>query len=256
MVKLGQNFLKSKQVVNEIIDSAEISKSDIVLEIGPGKGILTEALLEHAKKVIAIEKDFELYNFLKEKFANQKNLELILGDILSFENNKSKIKNYKIVANIPYYITGAIIKKFLSSDNQPSLIVLMIQKEVAGRIVAKDNKPACRQGRESILSISVKAYGHPKIIKKVPAGCFSPTPKVDSAILKINNISKEFFKDIQEEKFFKLVKKGFSQKRKMLKNNLGISSEFLEKIKMDPKVRAQKLSLEDWKKVLKQLHSK
>ncbi|MBU1091484.1 ribosomal RNA small subunit methyltransferase A [Patescibacteria group bacterium] len=259
MIKLGQHFLKSKRVVDEIIATANIESSDTILEIGPGKGILTEALLEQGCKVIAVEKDFELVKFLREKFKNNKNLNLIHDDILKIENwnlienCKLKIKNFKLVANIPYYITGAILKKFLSAKKQPSLMVLMVQKEVAERIIAKDK-------RESILSISVKAYGRPKIIKKVPAGCFSPPPKVDSVILKIDNISKDFFVGhpmshrIEEEKFFEMIKKGFSQKRKMLKNNLDISPDILEKYGINAKARAQELSLEDWKKIYNHLN--
>jgi len=157
-------------------------------------------------------------------------------------------KNFKLVANIPYYITGAILKKFLSAKSQPSLMILMVQKEVAERIVATDK-------RESILSMSVKAYGQPKIIKNVSASHFSPPPKVDSVILKIDNISHNFFNYrpprsiVEEKRFFELVKKGFSQKRKMLKNNLDIGSDILEKCKINPKTRAQELSLKDWKKI-------
>ena len=257
MTKLGQHFLKSKRVVDEIIATANIESSDTILEIGPGKGILTEALLKRADKVIAVEKDFELVSFLKNKFAKSYNLELVHDDVLKIKNSdlikNYKIKNYKIISNIPYYITGAILKKFLSAKKQPSLMVLMVQKEVAERIIAKDK-------RESILSISVKAYGRPKIIKKVPAGCFSPPPKVDSVILKIDNISHNFFNYgsstpiVEEVKFFEMVKKGFSQKRKMLKNNLDISPDILEKCGINAKARAQELSLEDWKKIYNHLN--
>jgi len=267
-MKLGQNFLKSKAIINEIVKAAEIKKSDTVLEIGPGKGILTEALIKNAGVVIAVEKDYDLVEHLREKFKEVKNLKLVHGDILKFEklsgfarSRKAKeIGNYKIVANIPYYITSHFLRKFLQTQHQPSMMVLMLQKEVAERITAKN-------GKESILSISVKAYGQPKIIKNVPAKYFSPKPKVDSVIIKIEKISKEFFKEIDptspplrqgfagrarlrrasEKEFFELVKKGFSSKRKMLKNNLGISGEILKKCGINEKIRAEKLSLEDWK---------
>jgi len=192
---LGQNFLKNKSVVKDIVRASDLKKEDVVLEIGPGKGILTIELLKSSSNVIAIEKDDDLYEYLKEKFSDEvrgEKLNLIHGDILKEE--LPEIKNYKLIANIPYNITGQILKKFLSGKNQPKLIALLIQKEVAERIVAKD-------GKESILSMSVKAYGQPKFIKKVKAENFSPKPRVDSAILLIENISKDFFEDISEEKF-------------------------------------------------------
>ncbi|MBU1179097.1 ribosomal RNA small subunit methyltransferase A [Patescibacteria group bacterium] len=247
MAKLGQNFLQNKKIAEEIIEAAEIKKDDIILEVGPGKGILTEKLLAKAGQVIAVEKDPSLVEFLKQKFSGAKNLEIIQDDILRFNPfDKLRIKNFKIVANIPYYITSHFLRQFLGAEHQPSLMVLMIQKEVAERIVMRDKKA-------SILSLSVNAYGQPKIIKKVPAGNFSPTPKVDSAVIKINNISKNFFNDgsstsiIDEQKFFNLIKKGFSQKRKMLKNNLNISIETLRECGIPEKTRAEDLSLGNWK---------
>lgn len=246
---LGQNFLKSNKALADIISSAEISEKDVVLEVGPGKGALTEKLLEKAGKVIAIEKDRELIPFLEEKFAEEiKNKKLILkeGDILTYDLSKIP-KSYKVVANIPFYITGAIIECFLESLNQPSKMALIIQKEVAERIVVRD-------GKESILSMSVKVFGEPKYISKIPARYFSPEPKVDSAILLIDKIQKPFGgKKVKKEKFFKLVKAGFSQKRKTLLKNLannGFDKEKLESIliklghKID--VRAEKLAFKDW----------
>lgn len=273
---LGQNFLKSKEIINIIISTANINKNDIILEIGPGKGILTEKLLEKSKKVIAIEKDDNLIIFLEEKFEKyikSKELEIINIDVLDLEinnkgiffNKKQIIKsNYKIVANIPYYITGQIFKKFLSSNFQPQKMVLMVQKEVAKRIV--DNK------KESILSLSVKVFGEPKYIKTVKSKYFSPEPKVDSAVLLINNISKNFFKELflnsifnnkeiskKEDNFFKIIKTGFSHKRKFLIGNLGnIYNKrdleiIFEKIKIPLKTRAENLNLEDWKNLVKNL---
>ncbi|MEK7113685.1 MAG: 16S rRNA (adenine(1518)-N(6)/adenine(1519)-N(6))-dimethyltransferase RsmA, partial [Patescibacteria group bacterium] len=184
---LGQNFLKSISALNKIVAAGELFPRDMVLEIGPGKGALTEKLLEKAGQVIAIEKDKVLFEFLSEKFKEEiKNKKLILreDDILEFD--ASQFKKFKIIANIPYNITGAILKKFLTAENQPEMMVLMVQNEVAKRIVARD-------GRESLLSISVKAYGEPKIIEKVPARYFSPAPKVDSAVIAIKNISRKVF---------------------------------------------------------------
>src|SRR3989344_5080984 len=177
---LGQNFLKSESALRKIIEVGEMRQNDVILEIGPGKGKLTERLLENSEHVIAIEKDNELFEFLKEKFSAQiKNGSLVLihDNILNFNASAYGLapSAYKIIANIPYNITGAILKKFLTADRQPERMVLLVQKEVAERIVARD-------GKESILSISVKAYGEPKMVMKVPARYFSPAPKVDSAV--------------------------------------------------------------------------
>ncbi len=245
---MGQNFLTSKAIVNEIIQAGAVESDDVILEVGPGKGILTKALLEKAGRVIAVEKDEHLTEFLQKKFADREKLEVVRADILKFNprNCELKTKSYKIIANIPYYITSHLLRKFLESDCRPSRMVLMVQKEVAERIVA-------RNGKESILSISVKAYGSPRIIKRVPAKYFSPKPKVDSAILLIDNISKDFFslcgaKKINEEKFFTAVKKGFSSKRKLIKNNLQISdTQCLTKCGIGEKARAEELNVEQWK---------
>lgn len=259
---LGQHFLKSKKVVRDIINAGDINAQDIVLEIGPGKGILTEQLLRFAGKVIAVEKDQVLVRHLKEKFRDEivKNkLEVVNADILQFSIINSQFsKGYKLVANIPYYITGEILRKFLSTEYQPNQMVLLVQKEVAQRIVARDKK-------ESILSISVRAYGKPRYIKKVPARLFSPPPKVDSAILSIEDISKDFFKDVNEEKFFGVVKTGFAHKRKFLVRNLepllgaakkrkkkkveirGTLREIFKECNIPEKVRAEDLGINDWK---------
>ena len=246
---LGQNFLKSKAAVQQILTAAHLSPGDTILEVGPGKGVLTEGLLESGARVIAIEKDDRLIEFLNDKFEEQikrGQLEIVHQDILDFNNDdetgkKLLKKSYKLVANIPYYITGALLRKFLESSNQPERMVLMLQKEVAKRIVANDKK-------ESLLSISVKAYGEPKYIATVPARYFSPAPKVDSAILQISNISKKFFTEnkISEEKFFRILKSGFAHKRKVLIKNLNTTPEIFQKINLSPKIRAENLSLKEW----------
>ncbi|MHB1330643.1 MAG: 16S rRNA (adenine(1518)-N(6)/adenine(1519)-N(6))-dimethyltransferase RsmA [Minisyncoccota bacterium] len=238
---LGQNFLKSERALNSIIEAGDIKKTDTVLEIGPGKGVLTERLLKKAGKVIAVEKDDELYEELANKYKDQK-LELIHEDILKLEAPR---ESYKLIANIPYNITGAIFKKFLGGEHQPTRVVLLVQKEVAERIVARD-------GKESILSISVKVYGDPKYIERVLAGSFSPAPKVDSAIISIENISKEFFKGFSEEAFFKLLKTGFASKRKKLSSNIGtlypkeaVLAAF-KALNLDGNIRAEDLKLQNW----------
>ena len=261
---LGQNFLNSGKIASEIVKAANVGAEDVVLEVGPGKGVLTEILLNKAKKVIAVEKDDRLFEYLKEKFSDRENLVLIHDDILDFSFEKHGLEiacpakdDYKIVANIPYYITGHFFKRFLSGDKQPSLITIMIQKEVAERILGEKKKG--KDGlKESILSISVKVYGEPKIVKYVSAKNFTPQPKVDSAVLLIDKISKDFFKDCGglsveecEKNFFQLLKTGFSRKRKMLKSNIDemLEENVLETFKnckIEEKIRAQDLTKEQW----------
>ena len=255
---LGQNFLTSQSVIDKIIKIANLDLKDIVLEIGPGKGILTQTLLGTGivGKVIAVEKDITLIPFLQEKFSEEirmGKLILIYGDILDFDFQKYGLEsgNYKIVANIPYYITGRFLRKILSSEIQPSKMVLLIQKEVAERI-AKDKK-------ESLLSISVKAYGKPKYIQTVKAGNFNPAPKVDSAIFEISNISKKIFYQTNEKKFFEIIKVGFSHKRKFLIGNLGIFAK-KEKLQstfrqagISDTARAEDVALERWKTLVQRL---
>jgi len=246
---LGQNFLNSPHALVAIINAGQVTKNDQVLEIGPGRGALTKALLATGAHVTAIEKDETLAEGLKVKFSGEidtKQLEIITGDVLDYVPPKS---GYKLIANIPYYLTGQIIRQFLETKNQPTLAVLMLQKEVAERIVARDSK-------ESILSISVKAYGTPKYIKTVPAGAFIPKPNVDSAILLIDNISKNFFTNFSEEKFFELVKKGFAQKRKMLRSNLPDGKNLLTACQLKETARAEDLKLDDWSELTKRYAEK
>ena len=259
---LGQNFLKSKSALSSILKAGSIRSTDTIIEVGPGKGVLTEGLVEQAGKVIAIEKDDRLIEFLKEKFPaeiSSGKFEIIHQDILNIKMSDigSRTKSYKLIANIPYYITGQLIRKFLESEHQPELMVLMLQKEVAKRIVARD-------GKESILSLSVKAYGNPKYIETVPARYFSPAPKVDSAILLIENISKKTFTEntISEEHFFKVVKTGLAHKRKVLIKNLvevfskkNVHAAF-EKSTIDLKVRGEDLTLYQWIRIAEYLVGK
>ncbi|HUT96139.1 MAG TPA: 16S rRNA (adenine(1518)-N(6)/adenine(1519)-N(6))-dimethyltransferase RsmA [Candidatus Paceibacterota bacterium] len=246
---MGQNFLIDENVLNKIIGAANLSPEDTVLEIGPGLGILTIELAKRAKKVITIEKDKNLCEVLQKTLdeENIKNVKIINGDILKIK--PVGFPNYKIVANIPYYLTSPIIRKFLEAGNKPAMMILMVQKEVAQRITAKPP-------HMNILSIAVQFYAEPEIIDYVPKSSFSPMPKVDSAIMKI--IPKQI-PEINTEKFFTLVKKGFSAKRKMLKNNLSILLKAnqinLEKIGLNPKVRAENLSIDDWIKIYHDFYS-
>lgn len=256
---LGQNFLKDKGILKKIADFAQIEKGDTVVEVGPGEGTLTGLLLERAKKVIAVEKDEKLAELLIHKFefeiSNGK-LEIINDDILNYE---LRIKNYALVGNIPYYITGALFKKTLESENPPKSITFVIQKEVAERIMGSHFAKAPRdksRGKESILSISIKAYGTPEYGGIIKAGSFNPKPKVDSAILAVRNISKNNFKNVQEQAFFEILKAGFAHKRKLLIKNLGDlprlnldtlkMKKVFEKCGISEKARAEDLKVEDW----------
>jgi len=237
-----------------MIEAGRVGKEDVVLEIGPGEGVLTEKLLGQAGKVIAVEKDHRLIPALKEKFAHEiasGHLELVHDDILTYQ--LTNLPTYKLIANLPYYISGAIFEKFLGGNCQPSLMVLLVQKEVAKRIVATNEK-------ESLLSISVKAYGAPKYIATVAAGNFVPKPKVDSAVLLVDNISKKFFDEVGEARFFEVVRAGFAHKRKQLAGNLkerkgGLVSLALERSLVPPKARAENLSVNDWKRLVEHLNT-
>jgi 16S rRNA (adenine1518-N6/adenine1519-N6)-dimethyltransferase len=241
--RFGQNFLINKNIIYKILESAEIKNDDIVLEIGPGLGFLTKELAKKAKKIIAIEKDINMVEILKKELSDFKNIKIINQDILKIKN--LKIKNYKIVANIPYYITGPIIKKFLLTKEKPSLMVLMVQKEVAQRIVAKSPKA-------NFLSIFVQFLADCKIISFVKKENFFPKPKVDSAIIKL--IPKENLDFIFLKNFFIILKAGFLHPRKTILNNF---SEYFKKNKeeikklilennISDKKRPGELTIEEW----------
>lgn len=248
---LGQHFLTNPGIAAHIVEAAGVSSRDTVIEIGPGRGILTRELLPAARDVIAIEKDERLllrlsFDFKKE--IAEKKLILVNGDALDFDPQQYHLqpRGYKLVANIPYYITGAIIRKFLGEPTYPNTITLMVQKEVADRIVAKHNK-------ESLLSIATKIYGDPTYIQTVKAGSFSPPPSVDSAIISITNITHEYFKTVDPRIFFTIVRTGFAQKRKQLASNLSrlVSKDHardaLQSAQLTETIRAEDVSLEHWK---------
>ena len=237
---LGQNFLVNKGILDKIIRAAELDKNDTILEIGPGEGILTEKLAEKASKVIAVEKDRRLIVPLQEKFKN-KSVEIIKADILKFkiENLKFHDFGYKIVGNIPYYITSHLLKTIFEEWPAPKLIVLMVQKEVAQRMVAKPP-------HMNLLALSIQFYAEPKIVSYVSKGSFRPIPKVDSALLRIKLRRAQQSKELTE-KFFKLIKTAFAGKRKQLKNTVGL--ETLNKAGIKPELRPEELSLDDWLKL-------
>jgi 16S rRNA (adenine1518-N6/adenine1519-N6)-dimethyltransferase len=253
--KLGQNFLRDASIIKKIIQAADLKSDDFIIEIGPGRGILTEKLLETAGKVLAIEIDKNLIPALQKKFAPNKKVEIIHEDILKINlskltiSHKLKPKSYKIVANIPYYITSPIIRLFLEAKIPPQEMLLMVQKEVAERIIE-------RPGKMSILALSVQYYAQAQILFSVPAKAFFPIPQVDSALIKITPHLNQ--KNPQEtKKFFRIVCAGFSAKRKTLANNLsnsfhldkgGIENKLIS-IGLNSLTRAQELSLEEWKKL-------
>lgn len=246
--RLGQHFLIHSWAARALAHAAIPEPGEAIVEIGPGKGVLTRELLALGP-VVAIEKDSALVAVLEQTFSDEISrgrLRLIEGDVRDVTPEALGIEHYVIAANIPYYITGEIIRQFLTAQHQPRSMALLIQKEVAQRIVAE---------KGSILSVSVRAYGEARIVEKVPKKHFSPPPSVDSAIIAIEHISKDFFTDIDEEHFFRVVRAGFASKRKFLSNNLVVAfekdavSEALERAHVDAKARAEDLSLEKWKEV-------
>lgn len=266
---LGQNFLTSIPARIAIVNAGKLTKEDMVLEVGPGRGFLTKGLLESGATVFALEKDRELLPVLTETFGNEMEsgkLTVTEGDVLEFnpeeyfsssnpafklqaKDYKLKTFPYKLIANIPYYITGAILSRFLSHAHQPTTMVVLVQKEVAERVVARDKK-------ESILSLAVKVYGDPKLVYRVNKGSFNPIPSVDSAVLLIENISRKHFTSKKhEENFFLVLKSGFAHKRKFLISNLkekvpNISwVEVFNKHGVNEKVRAEDIPLDTWLKL-------
>lgn len=257
--RLGQNFLVCEEVLDDLIAAAEISSTDIILEIGPGLGVLTRELCKHASRVIAVEKDSRLVDLLKENTKDFDNLKIVEGDIFKFRmtDNLFKIKpsdrkfpfsNFKckVVANIPYYLTSHLIQYFFQNWNFFQMIVLMVQQEVAERIVARPPKM-------EYLSVMVQCYAKAEIVKKVPRKCFFPEPKVDSAIIRLLDIGYRISTQNPKD-FFRIVKAGFSQKRKTLINALsgGLRMaktdlmSILKKANIDPSRRAETLALKEW----------
>jgi len=273
---LGQNFLIDNNVIQKIIEHADLKKDDVVLEIGPGKGVLTEALAAKCQKVIAIEIDQNLIPVLQNRFKENKKIEIIQGDILKIFNfqfsppaggfkqfsisnsqisndnaKKQKAVSYKLIANLPYYITSPIIRKFLEAEIPPQEMILMVQKEVAERIVAK-------KGKMSILAVSVQYYAKAEILFLVGKESFDPVPEVDSAVIKItNNLQQTTYNKSETDNFFRIVRAGFCAKRKTLANNLANSlhierkeaEEKLAQICIASNARPQELSVEEWKKL-------
>lgn len=241
----GQNWLRDNYVLDKIVESAQVDSGDTVLEIGPGLGTLTQKLLETDCSLVAVEADRDLIPNLQRIFQNKPNFRLINEDILKFDLS-AMAKGYKVVANIPYYLTSNLIRNLLEAHNAPSLMVLLVQKEVAERILA-------RPGQMSVLAFSVQYYAKPEYVMDVKKELFDPIPKVDSAVIRINLHQKPIF-EADHQKLFRLVKAGFGEKRKMLRNSLsgglGIANSqtesILDKSEIKPTARAQELSMNDW----------
>jgi len=250
----GQNFLYKKEIIKEIVQASQPLDNELVLEIGPGLGFLTEEIIKQARKVIAVEIDKRMAEYLTNRFQNESKLEIIRENI--FDINLKKYFNdldYKLISNLPYNITSLVLRNFLVQKPRPKEMVLTIQKEVADRIVA--NPPDM-----SILAVVCQYYSQPEIIKTIKPNSFWPQPKVNSAVIKFKNIGKKKY-DIDEGVFLKTVKAGFSAKRKKLTNNLkhilGIlpnhSQKILKKLGLREDIRAQNLAIEDWVVLSKEL---
>lgn len=248
---LGQHWLRDRPTLEHIADCADISSSDTVLEIGPGSGTLTSELLRRAKKVIAVEFDEELARKLPGQFPG-KNLEVINQDILSFDLS-SLPAGYKVVANVPYYITSKIVQLLMTAQNKPKITVLLVQKEVAQRLAA-------RPGDMSILAISAQVYAETTLGDEVPAELFTPPPKVDSQVVVLKTHGKPHFEG-DEKTFFRAVKAGFSAKRKKLRSSLSgglaISKQdaetLLERAGISPDARAEDLTIKQWNSLAMEL---
>ncbi|MFH1841261.1 MAG: 16S rRNA (adenine(1518)-N(6)/adenine(1519)-N(6))-dimethyltransferase RsmA [Candidatus Nealsonbacteria bacterium] len=243
--RLGQNFLVDKSAIKKIIDAAQLRPEDMVLEIGPGIGNLTEELTKRSKKVIAVEKDKKIAEILKEVLKDRKNVKIINADILEYD---CPFEKFKVVANLPFYITSPIIRNFLESKVRPEKMILVVQKEVAQRICSKPPKM-------NLLALSVQFYAKPKIIFYISKKSFWPKPKVDSAIIEI--IPKPSLVG-DKDLFFRIAKAGFSHPRKQLINNLSeglkINKEktvkWLKNNQLKKTQRAETLILEDWKRLV------
>lgn len=255
---LGQNFLMHAQTAERIVAAAALPPHSTVLEIGPGTGMLTRALLAQVGekgKIIAIEADDALAPQLAETFSDDMRAgKLVIkhADIRSFDT-ESISGSYHVVANIPYYITGEIIRQFLTAPHKPESMTVLVQKEVAERI-------ARNGGKESLLSLSVQAYGTPEYCFTVPRGAFKPAPSVDSAVLAIRNIKANAFRDkTAEERFFSVLRAGFAHKRKRLAKNLEVVApavqvqKVMESAGLGPNTRPEDVHIDAWKQLSKEL---
>ena len=262
---LGQNFLINKEVLETIVNSAQIGENDLVIEIGPGLGTLTEFLLEKAKKVICVELDTNMVEVLKERFLLYKNLEIINQDVLKLDLNKiienekksQNIENVKIVANLPYYITTPIVMKLLEDRLDIESITIMIQKEVADRLIEKPGGKDC-----GAITYSIHYYSEPEGIMEVDKSSFIPEPEVTSKVLKLKIRKTPYIEVKEPEKMFKIIKCAFLQRRKTLLNALVLNNVFeskeqaikvFQEIGLDLNERGEKMTLEEFAKLSEQI---
>jgi 16S rRNA (adenine1518-N6/adenine1519-N6)-dimethyltransferase len=254
--RFGQHFLTDPNILDKIVRAADIHPGDLVLEIGPGLGHLTRALLTAGARVLAIEIDRALAARLKNEFPTTSALTVVEGDFLSADAPEwltaagFQLSDYKVVANLPYNITSAVLRHLLEARFQPSLLAIMVQREVALELTAKP-------GEMSLLSVSVQFYGNPRIVTRVPAGAFVPSPKVDSAIVRVEVEHPSRFPETDKHRFFTIVRAGFAGRRKQLHNALTrglkmppqeVDKRLLHAL-IDPRRRAETLSLEEWHRV-------
>ncbi len=256
---LGQNFLINDEIVEGIIEKAQINKNDLIIEIGPGLGTLTERLLEKAGKVVCIELDNRMITILKDRFSNRDNFQLIHNNVLKVDLkniiNENKPLTAKVVANLPYYITTPIIMKLLEERLNLESITVMVQKEVADRLTAIAGQP-----NTGAITYTINYYTKPYKVIDVPNTSFIPAPQVDSSVIKLDVLSKPSVEVKNEELFFKIIKCAFMQKRKTLLNSLTSSKLFgdkqtienmLNSLEINPGIRAEKLTIEDFAKITK-----
>ena len=246
---LGQHFLVDRRVLRRIIDAAELTGEDFVVEVGPGRGLLTGALLDAAGQVVAVELDRALAEALSEKFVGTANLRVVEADArhADIDSLVAVDTPYKVVANLPYYAASPIVRRFLEAARKPRLMVVMMQREVAQNIVAPP-------GKKGLLSIAIQLYGKPRIVGTVPPRAFRPVPKVTSAILRIDVYPEPALTLDSTERFFTVVRAAFSAPRKQLRNSLShglaistaVAEDLLSRADVDPKRRAQTLSLPEW----------
>ncbi|MBI2304929.1 MAG: ribosomal RNA small subunit methyltransferase A [Chloroflexi bacterium] len=246
---LAQHFLVDRGVMLRVVEAAELSADDWVVEVGPGLGLMTRELAERAGTVLAVELDEHLAAALAELMRERSNISIINRDILKVDPEQllGPVKEYKVVANLPYYITAAVLRHFLERERRPRLMVTMVQKEVARNIVAGP-------GGMSLLSLSVQLYGRPRVVTSVSSRSFYPAPKVDSAIVAIHVHPRPWLSPSQAEAFFRVARAGFSQKRKLVENSLSASLNLprpqveaaLIQAGIEARRRAQSLSLEEW----------
>lgn len=251
---LGQNFLIDESALEAIVEAADLYEGDTVIEVGPGTGFLTEQLIQKVKKVTSVELDPDMVDILRQQFALTDNLEVLQSDILKTSVEEIAEEHYKVVANIPYYITSPVVRHFLQAPIRPKLMVILVQKEVAEKICGKTGK--------TFFTLETAVFGHADYIATVPADSFYPAPKVDSAILRITVYSEPKVPEEKLQEFFRMVKFGFSQKRKKLANSLGagIHMEPAEVKKLlilagiNPETRAEDLEVEDWIRLMERMN--